>query len=96
MSGKTGTTQGRRRVDFHLESGAGREVFLAGTFNGWDAARKQLSDSGSAGFYCGSLLLPKGRYEYKFVVDGEWSIDPENSEFVVNDRGTLNSVLIVE
>ena len=37
-----------------------------------------------------------GTYEYKFCVDGQWQPDPENPNFMPNDLGTLNSVLVVE
>ena len=39
--------------------------------------------------------LPPGRYEYKFIVDGEWMHDPVNKEKVKNEHQTFNSVLYV-
>ena len=42
-----------------------------------------------------SLALPPGRYEYKFVVDGQWRPDPNAHENVFNAHGTLNSVVEV-
>ena len=39
--------------------------------------------------------LPPGRYEYKFIADGTWLHDPISKENVVNEHGTLNSVLFV-
>ena len=40
-------------------------------------------------------LLP-GRYEYNFVVDGNWVEDMLCSEMVPNPFGTRNSVIVVE
>src|SRR5690606_20199847 len=37
--------------------------------------------------------LPPGRYEYKYIVDGTWMHDPANKEYVMNEHGTLNSVI---
>lgn len=85
----------KRAVAFTLEIGPGHAVTVAGTFNDWDAAAFVLQDDGN-GVYHGTLLLPPGKYEYKYVVDEEWMMDHHNPEFVLNDLGTLNSVLIVE
>ena len=41
------------------------------------------------------LVLPPGHYEYKFVVDGSWTQDPEAAENVPNILGSLNSVVEV-
>jgi 1,4-alpha-glucan branching enzyme len=40
-------------------------------------------------------ILPPGRYEYKFIADGEWLHDPMAAENVRNEHGTLNSVLLI-
>lgn len=42
-----------------------------------------------------TLSLPPGRYEYKFVVDGQWMSDPGAKESVRNDFGGTNSILVV-
>jgi hypothetical protein len=39
--------------------------------------------------------LPPGRYEYKFIVDGEWIPDPSEPHEVVNAFGSTNSVVEV-
>jgi hypothetical protein len=31
--------------------------------------------------------LPSGRYEYRFVVDGQWTDDPAAGETVMNPYG---------
>ena len=41
-------------------------------------------------------FLPPGRYEYKFVIDGKWKIDPRAHQFSPNSFGTLNSVIEVK
>ncbi|MCX7590391.1 MAG: glycogen-binding domain-containing protein [Kiritimatiellae bacterium] len=86
----------KRRVRFQVRAQKGSEVYLAGTFNNWDPKAKRLKDKDGSGLFTGTLLLPPGRYEYKFVIDGTWCVDPECPEWVPNDMGTLNSVLHVE
>ena len=85
----------RRRVTFQFEAGAEREVLLAGSFNNWDPDAHQLTRKDGNGTYAATILLPIGRYEYKFVVDGEWQCDPACSEGVPNEHGSLNSVIEV-
>jgi hypothetical protein len=41
------------------------------------------------------VLLPEGRFEYKFVVDHRWQTDPANDRYCPNGLGSLNSVLEV-
>lgn len=47
------------------------------------------------GHWARSLALPPGRYEYKFVVAGQWLPDPNAHEYAFNGYGTLNSVIEV-
>ena len=41
------------------------------------------------------LALRPGRYQYKFVVDGQWLHDPNARENLPNQHGSLNSVIQV-
>jgi hypothetical protein len=41
------------------------------------------------------VWLPAGRYEYRFVVEGQWMSDPNVRECVQNPVGSNNSVLVV-
>jgi 1,4-alpha-glucan branching enzyme len=47
---------------------------------------------------CFTLKMPltAGRHEYKFIVDGNWMTDPDNSQWVPNPYGSLNSLAEVE
>ncbi len=85
----------RRRVVFEFVSSPGRNVAVAGTFNGWQP-EKPLVDKNGDGVYIGILLLEPGTYEYKFVIDGEWRLDDNNPNFAPNDFGSLNSVVVVD
>lgn len=68
-----------------------REVILSGEFNGWNEHKLKMHKVENG--WRMDLELPVGRYEYKFIVDGEWMHDPANPETVVNQHNTLNSVL---
>jgi 1,4-alpha-glucan branching enzyme len=69
------------------------EVYVAGTFNDWDPKATPLHRHN--GTHRGSLRLPPGRHEYKFVINGVWCADPECPGWVPNEYGSLNSVIEV-
>jgi hypothetical protein len=54
-----------------------------------------MSDNPGSGHCKTTLVLPPGRHEYKFVVNGEWCVDANCAECVPNDQGSLNSVVTV-
>jgi len=83
----------RRRVKFHIEADAQSTVAVAGTFNGWDATRHVLKEKD--GVYTLSILLEPGQYQYKFVVNNVWCVDPECPDWAPNEYGSLNSVVDV-
>ena len=67
------------------------EVCLAGDFNKWKPEPMKKCECG----FVGSVKLEPGVYQYKFVVDGQWRIDPSALENAKNDFGSTNSVLLV-
>ena len=90
------TRSGRKKITLECDMGPGRDVFVAGSFNGWHPKRKPMQPLDENGTYRAVLMLPRGTHEYKFVVDGQWCADTNNPNWVLNDCGTLNSVLSVE
>jgi hypothetical protein len=42
-----------------------------------------------------TVPLAPGRYQYKFLADGEWLLDPAAQQNVPNEYGSLNSVVEV-
>jgi len=80
------------RLEIHDPSAA--SVCIAGSFNDWhpsDAPMVRQSD----GRWAKEMMLPPGRYEYLFVVDGQWRPDPSASAQKDNPFGGVNSVLYV-
>lgn len=56
-----------------------QEVFLSGSFNGWNPRGHKMAGPNSHGFWTTQLALPEGTLQYKFVVDGtQWFSDPDN------------------
>lgn len=92
---RTRTTSQKVRVTFVLLEPAARQVWVSGDFNDWshDKAPMKRHDDGH---WEASTELTPGRYEYKFIVDGEWIPDPLATEQVWNRHGTLNSVIQVQ
>ena len=87
------TKENGTAVAFTLHADAGKEVFLAGSFNEWNPAAKKMTFKD--GIYRTTVRLVPGEYQYKFVVDGIWCADPANINSVPNDCGTFNSVITV-
>ncbi|KAJ0679672.1 putative [Hydroxymethylglutaryl-CoA reductase (NADPH)] kinase [Helianthus annuus] len=67
------------------------EVLLVGSVDGWTTQRR-MKKSEVGVFYLSFKLYP-GRYEYKFIVDGVWRVDPLRP--IVNKNGYENNVLTV-
>jgi 1,4-alpha-glucan branching enzyme len=91
----TGGNSGKKRVSFEAHCAPGATVFLAGSFNDWNPAAKPMTDKAGIGVFSATYLLAPGDYEYKFVINGEWMVDPANPNFQVNALGTLNSIVRV-
>ena len=91
---KKKTCGAKKMLAVAFRSDPGKEGFIAGPFNEWEPGTTKLAET-APGSYAVNLRLPAGRYEYKFVVDDEWCLDPLNPETVPNDFGTQNNVLVV-
>ncbi|ESQ34347.1 hypothetical protein EUTSA_v10007340mg [Eutrema salsugineum] len=67
------------------------EVLLTGSFDGWSTQRKMKKAQN--GVFSLSLKLYPGKYEIKFIVDGQWKVDPLRP--IVTSDGYENNLLIV-
>ncbi len=93
---KAKVTKNRKKVAFKVTAPPGSEVFVAGTFNDWNPSSHPMRDNPDSGLFKTAMLLPVGRHEYKYIVNGEWLIDADNPHWTPNEIGTLNSVMNVE
>lgn len=71
-------------------------VSLAGSFNGWNAQSEPMTPAEDRRAWSRTTLLGPGRYQYKFVVNGNrWVPDPRNPERAPDNYGGYNSVLML-
>ncbi|MFA1770463.1 glycogen-binding domain-containing protein [Rufibacter glacialis] len=78
-------------VTFYLRNASqARQVFLAGSFNAWAPAQHAMTRTDS-GWIARVALVP-GKHWYKFVVDGNWVVDPDNQLRENDGSGNVNSV----
>ena len=85
-----------KNVTFTVHADKGKAVYVAGEFNNWNPTAKKMAYKAKAGIYTATVKLAAGTYQYKFVIDGTWCPDPENTNAVPNDQGTFNSVITVK
>jgi 1,4-alpha-glucan branching enzyme len=82
-----------KKVRFEFFAGTEAKVYLAGSFNNWTPL--ELNGSSRNGKYSKTIELPKGRHEYKFIVNDDWLSDPNNPQIAINPFGSSNSTIEV-
>lgn len=94
---KTAPGANNRPVEVELtcEAPQAETVFLAGDFDQWRAEDLRLRQD-ETGTWKVQVWLAPGRYEYRFIVDGEWQDDSHASARVLNAFGSSNCVLEVK
>ncbi len=88
-----GPKQNGNQVTFLFFDPEAKGVYIAGTFSNWKPVKMYAKGDGTWGII---LTLPGGRYEYKFIVDGEWMLDPDNFTSVKSEVGSWDSVVEVK
>lgn len=68
-------------------------VALAGSFNNW--AQSQFIFAREGDEWICRIDLEPGKHAYKFIVDGNWLLDPTNPNSEEDNYGVNNSVIIV-
>ena len=84
----------RQKVTFSILAPTARHVQLVGDFSDWQQRPVDLKKLKN-GEWKATLPLSAGKYEYRYLVDGCWSDDPNCSRHVPNSFGSQNCVLIV-
>jgi 1,4-alpha-glucan branching enzyme len=95
QGGEAFVKEHRENVQFKLAAQPGSEVSVAGTFNNWNPAANPLVQYPEGGVFKTAMQIPKGTYEYVFVVNGVWAEDPGCAERSPTMFGSMNSVLHV-
>ena len=84
-----------KKVPFEFMAPDAKKVCLAGDFNDWDTTASPMKKD-KKGMWKATVSLKPGRYEYRFLVDGNWENDPCCAGCVPNEFGSQNCVRIVE
>ncbi|KAK0404392.1 hypothetical protein QR680_017436 [Steinernema hermaphroditum] len=84
-----------RRVWFEIDAPDAKDVYLAGSFLNWEYALlcERRAETNSVGAWLD--LLP-GRYEFRFLVDGEWRTVDAYEKTELNVHGARNNWRFVE
>ncbi|WP_124981737.1 glycogen-binding domain-containing protein [Nonlabens xiamenensis] len=69
-------------------------MFLAGGFSNWQHNKKPMNRQGD--YWTVQVPLSYEKYQYKFIVDGNWIMDPTNETCEFGDGDHLNSVIFVK
>jgi 1,4-alpha-glucan branching enzyme len=84
-----------RPTEFKLYAPQAKRVSLAGSFNNWNI-KKNAAKKDSKGSWMVKMSLKPGRYEYKFLVDGNWWNDPRCHSCVTNTFGSQNCIIDIK
>ncbi|AUP81426.1 glycogen-binding domain-containing protein [Flavivirga eckloniae] len=71
-----------------------KKVILAGSFNKWNESLFKMNKTHDGWEL--TLQIKPGVYEYRFIVDGHWMEDPNNSNKVTNEFDEYNSVIDIK
>ena len=86
----------RMPVVFTLRLPEANSVSIMGTFNQWNPKGFDLRYDREKGVWSIALLLPAGRHEYAFLVNGKEMVpDPQAHLYQDDGFGHRNSVLIL-
>jgi len=82
------------KIQFTLSAPAAKKVILTGDFKAWSEKGIRLRKN-KEGVWKTAVELKPGRYEYKYLVDNQWFLDPSNQQTTSNSYGSHNSVIEV-
>lgn len=85
----------RDGVLFSYYSPRASRVYVVADFNEWKVDQLPMENVEGTGMWQRLVPLKKGRYEYKFYVDGQWVNDPDNPNKTANEFGE-NSTIEIE
>lgn len=82
-------------VLFSLDAPQAKLVAVTGEFTNWSKEGIPLQKDAKDGRWKIVLDIKPGEYEYRFIVDSVWIRDPSNRDYIRNEFGQENSLLIV-
>jgi 1,4-alpha-glucan branching enzyme len=83
-------------VRFTVVVPGAKQVFLAGSFNGWKKDGIPMNIGGGTALWWIDVPLQEGEYTFMYLIDGvRWLTPPSADDFVTDDFGQTNGVVIV-
>ncbi len=82
-----------RDILFNVSAPNAKDIYVVGDFNNWNTAEDYRLSRLEDGRWEKKLGLNPGKHKYKFIIDGEWVQDSQNSEREQNSFGTFDSVI---
>ncbi|HPM43019.1 MAG TPA: glycogen-binding domain-containing protein, partial [Candidatus Omnitrophota bacterium] len=87
-------TESEKEIIFAINAPNAKDIFLVGDFNHWKINDSSRLSRTAEGRWEKRIQLASGnKYKYKYVVDGEWTIDSDNKNLEQNSFGTFDSVI---
>lgn len=71
-----------------------KKIEVAGNFNNWEKVQL-FRNPNDPNFWGQQIKLPRGKYEYKLIVDDVWTFDPFNYT-PINETGMYNNSFFVQ
>lgn len=81
-------------VHFEFHDPKAKEVYLVGSFNGWEPHATPMKRARD-GTWSVDVKLSAGRHEYRILADGHWRDDPKANNYERNPFGGRNAVVEV-
>jgi len=67
------------------------KIYLSGSFNNWNTVQIPMHQIPSG--WIVNIKLKPGKYLYKYIIDGNWTDDPNNKLRENDDNGGKNSIM---
>ena len=80
-------------IEFYYESREAKSVLIVGEFTNWEENPIRM-DKVDDTLWFKRVILPKGQYQYRYKIDGQWESDPFCERKVDDESGTENCVAI--
>jgi len=83
-------------VRFTFQAQDAKHVSLVGSFNGWSKDASPMKTADGATVWMIDLPLEEGEYTFMYLIDGvQWVTPPSADDFVTDEFGHTNGVVIV-
>jgi hypothetical protein len=83
-----------REVEFRIYKPDAKFVSIVGDFNNWNP-ENDLLEKDDNGVWALQKRLSPGLYRYKYIVDGDWTLDLYNEKTASDDTGDICSLISI-